>query len=132
MRYHIAEANEIELAWGETHKGFAISLRRSGGDMNLGQLYQQVCAGSARILVAVDEGVKGALVFRAETWDTGVKLRVLAMFARDFRSWRHEAMDQLHSIKDRLGANAIVFEGRVGHERLFENAKVLRHLYEVK
>lgn len=132
MNFQLVKVHEIDALWPKIGPGLGVALRRSGGDMSLGALFQQCRSGTASVLLAFDDEVKGAAVFRPEVWETGSKLRCLAMFAQDFRAWKHEAAAAMMTLKEAIGANAVIFEGRVGHEKLFPEAKVLRQLYEVK
>lgn len=123
---------EIDAVWPMITEGLGKSLQRSGGDMSLGSLYQQCGSGAARALIWIEGGAaKGACVVRPEVWEAGPRLRVLAMYGDAFAEWQGEGWAALHGLKLAFGAEAIIFEGRLGWARKAPGAKVIRALYEV-
>ncbi len=83
------------------------------------------------MLVACDKtGVLGASVWQPQVWQTGNKLRCLALYGRDFRKWIEPMHQAASDLARNCGCTALVAEGRSGWTRIFKKAVALRVLYE--
>lgn len=102
----------------------------TGGDITTGDLWAQCRNGSAWLIMAHDERVGGASIWRSETWQTGVKLRCLALFGSEMGDWIEDMHATAIEVAKGCGATALVSEGRIGWKRIFKAAKPLRILYE--
>ena len=102
----------------------------TGGDITTGELWKQCRNGSAWLIMAHDEQVGGASIWRHEVWQTGVKLRCLALYGSEMGEWIGDMQAIVTRIAADCGATALVTEGRVGWAKIFPKARKLRILYE--
>lgn len=131
----LVPVTSVDLYWPHLRGGFHRSVMKTGGDIETGELWVQCRSGAAFLLIAHEithetQNIVGASIWRADTWQTGRKLRCLALYGSKMNGW----IDDMHGLAKRLavdcGATALVSEGRLGWQKIFPKAKVLRALYE--
>lgn len=123
----------IDGLWPHLREGFQRALLRTGGDIETGDLWVQCRNGSAFLLIAHDgEQIVGASIWKAQTWQTGRVLRCLALYGSEMTGWIHDMKALAERLAKDNGCTSLVSEGRLGWQRIFPNAKVLRNLYEEK
>lgn len=120
----------VDQVWPEVCEGFHKSLMKTGGDMTVGELWQECRAGRSFLVIAQDQTIKAAAVWRPETWQTGTKLRCVALYGKGMPDWLPAMREKAAEIAKCCGATSFITEGRRGWERVFPKAKVLRVLYE--
>ena len=103
---------------------------KTGGDIETGDLWVQCRNGSAFLLIAHDgDEIRGASIWRPDTWQSGRVLRCLALYGHGMTDW----IEDMHATAKRIaadcGATSLVAEGRPGWQKKFPKAKVLRMLY---
>lgn len=129
----LAGAHEVDRVWPAVAQGIEDSCRRTGGDLTGDYLWSECRAGRAfLVVIALHSEIIGASVWRFEKWTSGRKLRCLALYGRDIKSWLGEHQKFTENMARTGDATAIVTEGRVGWGRLFPKARVLRQLYEME
>lgn len=122
--------SNIDALWPALREGFQRSLLKTGGDIETGELWVQCRSGAAFLLVAHDTEIRGASIWKPQTWQTGRKLRCLALYGHGMTDWIEDMKAMAASLAKDNGATALVSEGRMGWQRVFPNAKPLRILYE--
>lgn len=131
MKVSLVPVPNIDAIWPFLRDGFHRSVMKTGGDIETGDLWVQCRAGVAFLLVAIEgEQVRGASIWRAETWQTGRKLRCLALYGTGMSDWIQDMKELAARVARECGATALVSEGRPGWVKIFPEAKVLRSLYE--
>ena len=131
MQVSLCGVAQVDQVWPALREGLQRALLRTGGDMVSGDLWSAVRSGNAFLLVAHEgDKILGASVWRSETWQSGVKLRCLALFGVGMKSWIGEMRELAVRIAHDCGATSLVSEGRAGWQKVFPAAKVLRLLYE--
>jgi hypothetical protein len=130
MQVILIFAITVDQVWPEVAAGLHDSLMKTGGDMTVGELWQECRSGRSFLVVAQDQSIKAAAVWRAETWPTGVKLRCVALYGKGMSEWLVPMREKATEIAKCCGATSFITEGRRGWERVFPKAKVLRVLYE--
>lgn len=134
MAVSLIRGPHIDQIWPLIAEGLHNALLKTGGDISLGYLWSECAAGRAFLYVYGTETADGAAIFRPETWLTGEKLRVLALYGDEQATV--EFFDIAQKLKQAVGATSIVAEGRGGWLRhptaKGKKVKKLRILYEVE
>jgi hypothetical protein len=131
MQVSLVPVLNVDQFWPHLREGFHRSVMRTGGDLTTGDLWSQCRNGSAFLLIAHEgEEIRGASIWRPDTWQTGRKLRCLALYGSGMKHWIEDMHGMAKSIAIDCGATSLVSEGRLGWQRIFPKAKVLRALYE--
>lgn len=104
---------------------------KTGGDLTTGDLWVACRSGSAFLIVAHEgDEIRGASIWRPETWQSGKKMRCIGLYGSRMIDW----IEDMHELVKRLaadcGATSLISEGRLGWQKTFPKAKVLRALYE--
>jgi hypothetical protein len=126
----------VDQFWPTLRDGFQKALLATGGDMTTADLWSQCRHGPAFLLIAHDTEIRGASIWRQETWQTGSKLRCLALYGTRLNEWKDEMRAMAICIMRDCGATSLVSEGRCGKNgeplwtKPYPNAKPLRILYE--
>lgn len=135
MQITLVQPAFVDAIWPRISEGLDKAIKRAGGDISPGYLWQECRGGRTFLLVAhEDDRVSGASVWRHETWQDGPAMRCLAMYgaAGHFKELQAEGK----RLANHCGADRIVFEGRKGWARspLFDGFKVreLRVVYEIR
>ncbi len=141
-RISLVPVTNIDALWPHLREGFEKALQRTGGDLTTGDLWAQCRNGTAFLLVAYDEkaenpppevfNLRGASIWRPETWTSGKKLRCLGLYGSNMTDWIQDMRDMAARIARDCGATSLVSEGRLGWQKIFPKATVLRALYEEK
>ena len=92
------------------------------------------CRSGKAFLVIVTQGkeILAASVWRFEAWSTGRKLRCLGMYGTKMKQWLEDHRAFTLSMARVGGATSLVTDGRLGWERIFPQARVLRQTYEIE
>lgn len=130
MQAILVFAITVDQVWPEVCDGLHRSLMKTGGDMTVGELWQECRSGRSFLVIAQDQTVKAAAVWRAETWQTGVKLRCVALYGKGMSEWLGPMREKAAEIARACGATSFITEGREGWAKIFPKAKKLRVLYE--
>jgi hypothetical protein len=138
MQVSLVPVVNVDSFWPSLREGFQRALLKTGGDLTTGDLWVQCRNGSAFLLVAsnhvksnMDEmTLVGASIWRPDTWQSGRKLRCLALYGSGMNNWIDDMRALAADIARNCGATSLVSEGRLGWQRIFPKAKVLRALYE--
>lgn len=133
MQVSLIPAAQVDGLWSMLTQGFQKALMKTGGDLSLADLWQQARRGDAFLIIAHEEDrLYGASLWRPEVWQTGTKLRCLAVYGVEMSSWKSDMRAMARKIAKDCGATSFIAEGREGWTRIFPNAKRLRVLYEEK
>ena len=131
MSVSLVPVGSVDQIWPVLREGLQRSLLKTGGDMVPGDLWCAVRSGVAFLIVAHEGNeILGASIWRQETWQSGVKLRCLALYGVGMKSWIGDMKDMAVRIARDCGATSLVSEGRAGWQKVFPAARVLRLLYE--
>lgn len=137
MQISLVPVTSVDQFWPHLREGFQRALLKTGGDLTTADLWVQCRNGSAFLLIAHEgEEIRGAAIWRPDTWMTGRKLRCLALYGTRFREWKDEHREAAIRIARDCGATSLVSEGRCGKNGeplwtgMYPNAKPLRILYE--
>jgi len=99
--------------------------------METGDLWVQCRNGSAFLLIAHDgDRIAGASIWTRQTWQSGRKLRCLALYGTNMTGWLPDMRALAMQLAKDNGCTSLVSDGRVGWTKIFPKAKVLRQLYE--
>lgn len=127
----LVPTNSVDQFWPHLREGFQRSVMKTGGDLTTGDLWVACRSGSAFLLIAHEgDEIRGASIWRPDTWQSGRKLRCLALYGSGMRDWIQDMRDMAARIAKDCGATSLVSEGRLGWQRVFPKARVLRALYE--
>jgi hypothetical protein len=138
MNVSLVAVPNIDAIWPHLREGFHRSVMKTGGDIETGDLWVQCRNGSAFLIIVHETkhemgheiNIVGASIWRPDTWQTGRKLRCLALYGSGMSDW----IGDMHEMAKRLArdcrATSLVSEGRPGWAKIFPKAKVLRALYE--
>lgn len=137
MKVSLVPVVNVDSFWPSLREGFQRALLKTGGDLTTGDLWVQCRNGSAFLLIAHEgEEIRGASIWRPDTWQTGRKLRCLAMYGTKMSQWKDDMRAMAIRIMRDCGATSLVSEGRCGKNgeplwtKPYPNAKPLRILYE--
>lgn len=130
MNVTLVPVHMVDQLWPRLAEGFHEAVMATGGDITAGDLWTTCRAGYGLLFVAHDgEAISAASIWRFETWQSGAKLRCLALYGSSMNEW----IGDMHAaVKAAAGRADLVSEGRVGWPKVFPNAKRLRVLYEEK
>src|SRR5687767_11822241 len=88
MQVSLVAVPNIDAIWPHLREGFHRSVMKTGGDIETGDLWVQCRSGAAFLLIAHEgEEIRGASVWTAQTWQTGRKLRCLALYGTEMDGW---------------------------------------------
>ena len=133
MRVSLIPVHHIDQIWPHIREGLQRAVMKTGGDIETGDLWVQCRNGSAFLLIAHDgDSIAGASIWTRQTWQSGRKLRCLALFGTQMTGWIHDMKALAERLAKDNGCTALVSDGRVGWVKIFPKAKVLRYLYEEK
>jgi hypothetical protein len=122
---------QIDQIWPSLREGFQKALFRSGGQLTTADLWIACRSGNAFLLIAHDgEKVWGASIWRPDTWQSGQKLRCLALYGTGFRGWIFDMKAMAVRVAQDCGANGLISDGRTGWARVFKNTRVICVTYE--
>jgi hypothetical protein len=127
MNITLLPTQQIDQFWLHFRDGFDKALRKTGGDMAVGDLWVEARSGRGFVFVAYDgERIAGASVWRFETWTSGQIFRCLALYGRGMKGWIY---DMRTAVKLAAGDAELAAEGRRGWPAPFPNVKIIRVLY---
>jgi len=128
---HPIPVDAIDMIWPQVREGLQRSIMKTGGDLTTAELWQG-CRRGDFFLLAVFEGnaVKAASVWQPQAWQTGQKLRCLALYGAGMKEWIGDMHEAAKELARSCGATSIVSDGRAGWKPIFPQARVLRVVYE--
>lgn len=120
----------VDQVWPALGEGFERAIAETGGDIAVGDLWTMARSGAGFLFVAHDgEQIRGASLWKFETWPTGPKFRCMALYGAKMSDW----IEDMHAaVKAAAGRADLVSEGRRGWAKVFPRARELRCLYEEK
>lgn len=129
----LANPSQVDGVWEKVVDGLQRALDNTGNDISAHTLWAECRAGTS-FLVVVSSGdqIKGASVWRFETWDHEVVFRCLSWYGEDVDKWLADHRKVSEQMARAGQADSIVAEGRKGLQAMFPEAKVLRYLYKVE
>jgi hypothetical protein len=131
MNVSLVPVPNIDAIWPHLREGFHRSVMKTGGDIETGDLWVQCRSGEAFLLIAHEgEQILGSSIWIPQTWQTGRKLRCLALYGSGMSDWIGDMHEMAKRLAADCGATSLVSEGRPGWAKIFPKAKVLRALYE--
>lgn len=129
----LAGVHEVDRVWPLVSGGLENACRKTGGDLTSEYLWSECRSGRAfLVVIARDSEVIGASVWRFERWTSGRKLRCLALYGRDMKSWLPEHERLTFEMARVGGATSVVTEGRTGWKAKYPNARIVRTLLELE
>lgn len=130
----------IDAIWPHIRVGLHDACLATGGDISTADLWVQCRSGSAFLIIAHETkheiNIVGASIWRVDTWETGRRLRCLALYGKKARQWIFDMRAMVDQLKADTGSIALVAEGRCGPngepiwQHFFPKAKAIRVLYE--
>lgn len=137
MNVSLVPVVNVDPIWPLLREGLHEACLATGGDISTADLWVQCRSGSAFLLVATEgEKIMGASIWRTDTWETGRRLRCLALYGTKARLWIQDMRKMVESLKADTGSIALVAEGRCGPngepiwQHFFPKARAIRVLYE--
>jgi len=131
MQVSLIGVHNVDTLWPVLREGFQRAVMKTGGDIETGDLWVQCRNGSAFLLVAHDgDKIAGASIWTRQTWQTGRKLRCLALYGTGMTGWLPDMRLMAMQLAKDNGCTSLVSDGRVGWSKIFPQARVLRQLYE--
>lgn len=131
MEVSLVPVLNVDAFWPSLRDGFQRALMKAGGDLTTGDLWVACRSGSAFLLIAYEgEEIRGASIWRPDTWQTGRKLRCMALYGTKMTDWIADMHGMAKRIAGDCGATSLVSEGRPGWAKIFPKARMLRALYE--
>lgn len=128
----IVPIHDIDKAWPMVSKSFSDCLEETHGDCSAGDLWTLCRSGQAMLMIAYEDEIKGASVWRFENWLEGTVLRCLILAGDDMASWFQECSDLAEAVARNGGAKSFVWDGRKGWAKVFKDAEIIRHTYRMK
>lgn len=126
MKPFLVPFHAVDTFWPAVVDDISKCLEDIDADCCAGDLYIMCRQGSAFLMIIFeDETVKAALVWRAETWPSGVVLKNIVTVGKDMSQWLPLAIESAAELARRCGAKRFTCQGRKGWGRVFRNAKVL-------
>jgi hypothetical protein len=127
----LVPVDRVDNVWPHVRPALHGACLRTGGDVTASELWQGCRSGGMFLIVAYDdEVIRGASVWRPETWASGGKLRCMGLAGSGMKDWIAEMHDMARKLAVDCGASSIIAEGRKGWASVFPKARVLRVLYE--
>lgn len=131
MQVSLVPVPNVDAFWPHLREGFERALLKTGGCLSTGDLWVQCRNGSAFLLIAHEgDDIRGASIWTPNTWQTGRKLQCLSLYGSGMNNWIDDMRNLAANVARECGATSLVSEGRLGWQRIFPKAKVLRALYE--
>src|SRR5690349_16095333 len=101
MQVSLVPVPNVDQFWPHLREGFHRSVMKTGGDLTTGDLWVQCRNGSAFLLIAHETpheigheiNIVGASIWRPDTWQTGRKLRCLALYGTGMNDWIQDMKD---------------------------------------
>jgi hypothetical protein len=129
----LATLNEVDATWRLVGVGLSDACKRTGGDISAHDLYRMCRVGDAYLVVWVaPKGGTGACVVTVENWEAGRWLRLMALYGKNYRSYKKDLWRFLAEMADHLGASGLITEGRPGWERYEPDLEPIKTIYRVK
>lgn len=123
----------IDQVWPYVCEGVQRAISKTGGDYSAHLAWTACRSGNAFLFVVQGEDkITAASIWRFETWETGSKVRCLALYGESMDEWIKDMHEAVKTLARQGGANGIVSEGREGWPKVFPDTKKLRSLYEEK
>jgi hypothetical protein len=130
MQVSLVPVPNIDAIWPHLREGFQRFIEKRDSGLSTGDLWVKCRSGEAFLIVAHDNGIRGASIWQMEARRSGHKLRCVALFGYGMADWIEDMRAMARNIARDCGANALVSEARLGMQRVFPKAKVLAALYE--
>lgn len=131
MIAEIIPVQDVDQIWSMISQSFSDCLNDTHGDCSAGDLWTMCRSGQAILMVAHDGEIKGASIWRFETWLEGPVLRCLILAGADMPSWFDECGKLAREIARAGGAKSYVWDGRKGWAKIFTDAEIIRHTYRM-
>lgn len=129
----IVKPADVDAVWPLISKRIGECMDRFGSDVSAGDLWTMCRAGHVFLIVAINgEEIKGAAIWRYETWIDGIVLRNLITVGEDMATWMNKMQASAKDLALSGGATSYVTEGRPGWGRIFKDAKVYKTLYRME
>lgn len=133
MRVTLVPVHLVDSTWRCVSEGFGRASRRFGGDLTVGELWQLCRSGNAFLFVVHDDKeIIAATAWRPELWGSGPKFRCLALYGSGVRDWKDDLRAQVTRVARDCGATSLLSEGRLGWQKIYPDAKILRATYEAQ
>lgn len=85
---------------------------------------------SVSVVVHDDQKIVAATAWRPELWGSGPKFRCMALYGKGMSEWMPALHEKVRQTAIQCGATALLSEGRIGWQKIFPRAKLLRAVYE--
>ena len=131
MQIGLASSSEIDGIWPQISAGMQKACDTTGGSLCSADLWQMCRAGDAFLMIAHDDTIKMASVWRFENWPSGTVFKCLGLCGQDIAKWLPEALEYAKQTAKSGNASRIIAEGRFGWERVARQAKIISKTYEV-
>lgn len=127
----LVPVERVDVVWPHVRAALEQACLRTGGDIAAVDLWQG-CRRSEMFLIVAHDGerMQAASVWRPETWQTGRKLRCMALAGKNMNAWLSDMRETATQLARDCGATSFVTEGREGWSRIFPKARKLRVVYE--
>ena len=110
-----------------------VACQEEYGDCSAGEVWE-MCRARGAFLIITDVGgeIKGASVWRFETWVKGPVLRNILLVGEDLKSWKASMRDCVERVAKEGGAKTYTFAGRKGWGREFPDAEITQVSFTMK
>jgi hypothetical protein len=133
MNTFLVPLHRVDEIWPLIAERIVAAVERFNFDCSAGQLWEMCRARGAFLIVSENEGqIKGASIWRFETWLKGPVFRNLITSGDDMASWLPDMRELAESIARQGGAAHYVWDGRPGWKRVFPDAEMTKSSYIMK
>lgn len=132
MKVEIVPVAQVDNIWPLIAIRIANCLRDIDADCTAADLWDLCRSGHAFLMVAHDGDIYGAMVWRFETWPSGLVLKNLVTVGEKMPRWLPQAHEAAGQLAINGGASRYVWHGRKAWQRYFPKAKVLNITYSME
>lgn len=131
-RVNIAAPHEVDRVWPLVADGMEDACRKTGGAISSSWLWGECRSGRAFLVIVHSDEIASASVWEFQDWSSGHKLKCHALYGKQMADWMPQLRPFIEELAEVGKASAVVWDGRMGWQKLFPNARVIRQTYEAQ
>jgi hypothetical protein len=133
MNSYLVPVHAVDQVWPLISERIIAAVEKINFDCSAGELWQMCRAQGAFLIVSEEDNqIKGASVWRFETWVKGPVFRNIILAGDDISFWKDSMAECAERVARAGGAGTYTFAGREGWGRLFPDAKIQNVSYIMK
>lgn len=134
MQVSLVPVGMVDQIWPAVSEGFQRASDRFGGDITVSDLWVGCRSGNCFFFLVQDEAgaVRGAMVFKPETWRRGQMFCCLAMFGTGMDEWLDPALEHVVKVARLAGCNKLMAHAREGIGTKITAARKVRSVFEME